>query len=144
MHAVQKHIGHGVGVRDLDHARSCLVLLRDVRLEGGPALCAGDEGLEAGEELTSVADSQGESVLTFKEGLEFFADVGVEQDGGGPATTRAQDIACEVSVLLWGVFVDLQIELQGWQIMSKRETYRKRSLRMRQIRRSWTGLLCRK
>lgn len=89
VHAVQKDVRRGVRVRDLDHARSCLVLLGDIRLEGGPAFCAGNDALEPREELASVTDSQSESILAFEEGSEIFADLGVEQDGGSPATARA-------------------------------------------------------
>lgn len=78
LHAVQKDVGGGVRVRNLDHANSCLVLLRDVRFEEGPAFCAGDDALEAREELTTVTDSQGKSILAFEEGSEVFADFGVE------------------------------------------------------------------
>lgn len=94
VHAVQEDIGRGVRVRDSDHARPRFVLLGEVRLEGGPALGAGDDALEAGEELAPVADAQGEGVLALEEGAEFGADFGVEQDGGGPAAACAENVAC--------------------------------------------------
>lgn len=86
MHPVQKDVRSGVRIRNLDHTRSCLILLGDVRLEGGPTLCARDDALEAREKLASITDSQGESVLAFEEGSEFFTDFGIKQDGGCPAS----------------------------------------------------------
>ena len=46
MHAVQEDAGGGVRVRNLDHANSSFVLLREVGLECGPAFCARYDVLE--------------------------------------------------------------------------------------------------
>ena len=89
VHAVQEDVGRRVRVGDLDHAHAGLVLLRGVGRKGGPAVGAGDDGLEAGEELAAVADAEGEGVLAGEEGAEVGADSGVEEDGGGPASARA-------------------------------------------------------
>ncbi len=74
MHAVQEDAGGGVRVRNLDHANSSFVLLREVGLECGPAFCARYDVLELTQELAAVTYSKGESVFAFEENLELPAD----------------------------------------------------------------------
>lgn len=80
IHAVQEDGGRRwVWVGNADHADTSFVLLAGVALEAGPVLGTGDQLLETGQELTSVADTESECVRTFKEGLEFLAGVLVQK-----------------------------------------------------------------
>lgn len=94
VHAVQEDGGAGwIGVVDADHADTAFVLFARVALEAGPVRTAWDQFLEAGEELASVADAQGERVGTLEESLELLARVLVQEDRFGPALACAKDVS---------------------------------------------------
>ena len=101
MHAVQEDVGRGVRVRNLDHADSCFVLLREVRLEGRPAFCARYDALQLTQELAPVTYTEREGVFAFEESSELLADLLVVYNSRSPSSSGAEDIAVrEASVCI--------------------------------------------
>lgn len=92
-HAVQEDGGRGGVIQHLDHADAGLVLLALVGDEGGPGARAGNERLDAAEELAAVADAEGEGVGAVEKIAEFLARGLVPQDAVGPALAGAEDVA---------------------------------------------------
>lgn len=82
---------------DLDGRDSRLESLASVDLERGPGLGAGDDHLELGEELATVADTEGEGVVSVEEGLELLSGDVMEKDRFGPSVTSTEDISVRES-----------------------------------------------
>src|SRR5690606_31666231 len=85
-HATQEDRGR---LLDLDHGHAGFELLRAVAHEVRPELGAGNQFVQVGHHLATVAHAQGEAVLALEESLEAFTGTAVEQDRLGPAFTGA-------------------------------------------------------
>jgi hypothetical protein len=84
----------GRGIDDLDLGNSSFESAREVLLEERPVFRSGDEVAKLREELTSVADGEGEGVLSVVEELgELLASAVVKEDRFRPSVSGSENVS---------------------------------------------------
>ena len=80
-------------IEHFDHAEARLELFRLVARELRPGLGAGNDRFQVRQHLAAVAHAEAEGVLAREEGGELVGQLGVEEDGLGPALAGSEHVA---------------------------------------------------